>query len=478
MKEYKRVEQFSLGYFEGEREKVASCSCFYPAFHIAPPSGLLNDPNGLCYFQGQHHIFYQCCPTEPAHGLKYWRHVATRDFVSFTDYGLALRPDSDWDLEGAYSGSAFDDDGELLLFYTGNRYRSGQRDPSQLVASLGSRFSCKSKTQIIPFDKARYTQHFRDPFAWKEGDKCFILLGAQRVSDGKGALAFYASSSPLSGWEWLGEITTAFKGHPYMCECPGYRKVGNEFLLYFCAQELKEQSVSSNPSHAVYSVSSSPLDALGLKWRSKSFEEFDFGFDFYAPQVYCDGGGRALLLGWAGTPEGEYPFDAQARWSQMLTLPRELKVQGARILQKPISELKALREEPLVIEGNEVSLPRSSFCLLFDAEEEFSLTFSNKTGSALVFTASKTHYTLDLSKEGAGRSFCGKPYREALRTKAKRQSVELYYDKSILEIFLDSGAVVFTSRVFLKEPTHLSLRGAKSPELFPMRSIGLQYKMP
>ena len=52
-------------------------------FHLTPEQGLLNDPNGLCYFQGYYHIFYQYNPYATDHSTKYWGHVRSKDFVTY-----------------------------------------------------------------------------------------------------------------------------------------------------------------------------------------------------------------------------------------------------------------------------------------------------------------------------------------------------------------------------------------------------------
>ncbi|NMV06152.1 sucrose-6-phosphate hydrolase, partial [Vibrio parahaemolyticus] len=90
----------------------------FPSFHIAPRFGLLNDPNGLCYFNGEHHIFYQWTPVGPVHGMKYWYHLSTKDFIHFPDHGVGLPPDQDYDSHGVYSGGALVENNKALLFFT------------------------------------------------------------------------------------------------------------------------------------------------------------------------------------------------------------------------------------------------------------------------------------------------------------------------------------------------------------------------
>ena len=55
----------------------------HPKFHIHPPCGLMNDPNGLAYFQGKYHVFYQWFPFGPEHGMKHWAHVQSENLLDF-----------------------------------------------------------------------------------------------------------------------------------------------------------------------------------------------------------------------------------------------------------------------------------------------------------------------------------------------------------------------------------------------------------
>ena len=84
-------------------------------YHIQPESGLLNDPNGFSYFDGQWQLFYQVYPMGPVHGVKSWAHVSSKNLVDWKTEGLALLPDSDYDQHGVYSGSGIVIDEELVL---------------------------------------------------------------------------------------------------------------------------------------------------------------------------------------------------------------------------------------------------------------------------------------------------------------------------------------------------------------------------
>ena len=115
----------------------AATSPYQMHYHIHPLSGLINDPNGFSYYNGEYHLFCQSYPFGPVHGVKSWIHYASPDLVHWHYLGSAIDPDSDLDNAGAYSGSAMEHNGKLLLMYTGNhRDEDWTRIPYQVIAEM------------------------------------------------------------------------------------------------------------------------------------------------------------------------------------------------------------------------------------------------------------------------------------------------------------------------------------------------------
>ena len=96
---------------------------WYPQSHIASTSGWINDPNGLCYFKGQYHVFYQLNPFGPVWDTMHWGHATSPDMIHWTRQKTAFAPSLEADREGVFSGSAVALDDELIIFYTGHRTR-------------------------------------------------------------------------------------------------------------------------------------------------------------------------------------------------------------------------------------------------------------------------------------------------------------------------------------------------------------------
>ena len=102
---YKSLHAQEVGELDAVRQAVEQDQDFRPTYHLAPPTGLLNDPNGLIFDGEKYHIFYQWFPYDALHGMKHWKHLITKDFQTFTEAD-PLIPDEMFESHGCYSGGA------------------------------------------------------------------------------------------------------------------------------------------------------------------------------------------------------------------------------------------------------------------------------------------------------------------------------------------------------------------------------------
>ena len=128
--------------------------------HLMPPVGWLNDPNGLCWYKGKYHVFFQYAPFDVEGGLKFWGHYISVDLVDWKYEGTALYPDSPYDCHGVYSGSALVEDEKMHLFFTGNvkidgdyDYINEGRKTSTLHVESEDGIHFGDKEEIISFEK-------------------------------------------------------------------------------------------------------------------------------------------------------------------------------------------------------------------------------------------------------------------------------------------------------------------------------------
>ncbi|MCA1011288.1 glycoside hydrolase family 32 protein [Halobacillus halophilus] len=444
---------------------------YYPTYHVAPHHGLLNDPNGLSYFNGKHHIFYQWFPLGPVHGLKHWYHVSTEDFVHFEDHGIALYPDCEFDSHGCFSGAAFAEGGMLHLFYTGNHVTEERiPNPSQVYASMDKHLNITKGSPITDEPAPGFTHNFRDPVVFKRENIYYMLVGGE-TKEGEGALALYQGES-MHQLSFQGKVTTDLPDAGYMWECPNYFEQDGRGVFIFSPQgELETDKYNFNNVFSVAYVLSDPLDVQKLHYEGKQYIELDKGFDFYAPQTYEDERGRRILIGWLGNSKSDYPTD-ENMWAHMLTIPREITLQNNRLVQQPLEELKKLRLDAATLE-QEHGLSSRAFELEVSVEPDFSLTFSNRKGESVTFSSNGEEYCLDRSHMTHTFAETYGTKRYALRKYKESHHIRMFIDSSSLEIFCDYGETVFTSRIFIEELEYLNSEGV-SGTLYNLKSMTLE----
>ncbi|MCV9951456.1 sucrose-6-phosphate hydrolase [Paenibacillus sp. BT-177] len=456
---YRLIEQAEPGEIASLQKKVEQCQ-WRQSFHIQPPTGLLNDPNGFSYYQGEYHLFYQWFPLGTDHGMKYWYHLKSKDLVTWHSAGIGITPGDDFDSHGAYSGSALEHEDKLYMMYTGNtRDENWIRHPYQCMAVMDeSGRITKWEHPVIDHVPEGYTDNFRDPKLWKDGDSFYCVIGAQRTNS-TGCAVLYRSTD-LHTWQFEGELNTGLESFGYMWECPDYFELNGAGVLVFSPQGLEP---SGDENHNIYQSGYVIGKLLNTETRTLehgAFHELDRGFDFYAPQTMIDPQGRRIMVAWMGLPDIEYPTDPNG-WAHCLTLPRELTLHEGKLLQRPIPELTTLR--------------RNSEDRVADTLSSESKTYEGFKGTAyelicevdlldakafgIEFRASETEktvikYNAVSRKLVLDRSQSGEPvaaeYGEVRQCAWDKDHIKLhlFVDTSSVEIFVNDGEEVFTSRIF------------------------------
>lgn len=434
--------------------------------HLMPPVGWLNDPNGLCWYKGKYHVFFQYAPFDVEGGLKFWGHYTSEDMIDWKYEGTALYPDSSYDCHGVYSGSALVDDGKLHLFFTGNvkidgdyDYINEGRETSTLHVESEDGIHFSNKEEVISFSEypEEFTCHIRDPKVWKENGKYFMVLGGRLKGD-KGAVLVYESGD-LKEWKLLRTITTP-EVFGYMWECPDYFELDGEKILSVSPQGLtREEFRFQNIYQSGYFILKEDGSA-----DVKDFREWDMGFDFYAPQTFTDVQGRRILIGWMGMPDADEEYvnkTIEEGWQHCLTVPRELKLKDGKILQYPVKELENLRKEKTVLndENSAVELRvevNEGFDLVL---EEIALTgcsFQISMGGQMLF-----RYENGTAENGfPGVTGAGRKVRKAQINELR--NIRFLVDTSAAEIYLNDGETVFSTRYYPdREDLLLKIQGGK-----------------
>lgn len=441
-------------------KQLAEQSPWRQAFHIQPEAGLLNDPNGFSFFNGEYHLFYQWFPLGTQHGIKYWYHTSSTDLVHWNNKGIGIAPDTIYDSHGAYSGSAIEKDDLLYLMYTGNtRTTDWKRYPFQCMAIMNQQGQITKLPPVIDNVPAGYTDHFRDPKVWQDGEHYYCVIGAQRV-DQTGCAVLYQSPD-LQTWTFQGELHTALPSFGYMWECPDYFELDQQAVFLFSPQGIAAVGDQFQNIYQSGYMIGTPLDLNTRQFNHGDFYELDHGFDFYAPQTTIAPDGRRLLVGWLGMPEIDYPTDTQG-WAHCLTLPRELRIEDGQLRQRPVKELSKLRGEESHIHRT-VHHNRDLISSIEGIHYEMLIQISDiqaeKVGVELrVGTNEKTvlYYEPQLEKLTLDRTLSGQSLAlDYGTTRSCRLPLEkgiltlhLFMDTSSIEVFVNDGRKVFTSRIF------------------------------
>lgn len=416
--------------------------------HLMPPVGWLNDPNGLCWFKGRYHIFFQYSPFEVQGGLKFWGHYSSENLVSWKYEGTALYPDSPYDCHGVYSGSAFVENEKMHLFYTGNVKLDGEYDyinNGRVTSTIhvesedGVHFGVKEEVILFKEYPKNYTCHIRDPKVWKEDGKYRMVLGG-RLKEEKGSVLFYESED-LKKWELEHTLTTK-KAFGYMWECPDYFTLDEAKVLSVSPQGLKREEYRFQN---IYQSGYFLMKEDGSV-SEEDFCEWDMGFDFYAPQTFTDNKGRRILMGWMGMPDADQEYvnpTIGENWQHCLTVPRELSFYDGKIYQYPVEEVELLRKNGRAFnEKNALMETEKAFDLEVQTESEY---LEIRIGGDLMLKCGEGQAAIFLSEEaGAGRT--------VRRAKTERvRNVRILADASAVEIYLNDGETVFSIRYYPKK---------------------------
>lgn len=449
-------------------------------FHLMPRQGSLNDPSGLCQFRGVYHVFCQSNPNWPAAGNKCWGHFTSTDLVHWQLRNDAIVPDSTDDAQGTYPGCAYvwADASTLSLFYTGTVKEPGDHDyihdgrrSSVIRTDSTDGFTFGPKKVLLTNDDYPdfVTEVVRSPEVWREDGRLYMLLGARDKDDC--GLALVYRSDDGDAWDFLTTIRTDER-FGYMWENPNRMELGGYAFLSTSVQGLEHTDLSNQNVYSTgYFWSNPGLDEPVVLDRD-TFNEWDMGFDFYAPQSFVAADGRTIQFGWMGMPHGSYLNHPQdMTWDGCLTVPREVTFVpdpdgNDFVRQWPARELETLRggaqtltaDEPLVLPGRRADIVIEGIRSLagsIDLDEDLTFSFGNYR--------TRLRFAED-SEVGAGR------HKRAGVADQDVRSIRILVDDSAVEVFVNGGSQTFATRWFPTEG-QLSLTtdiDAESIKVYPM----------
>ena len=323
---------------------------YRPQYHFTPEKNWHNDPNGLVFYDGEYHMFYQYNPNGNEWGYMHWGHAVSTDLIHWENLPLAIYPDNnsnDKEFCTAFSGSAIVDEQNILgkqkganktlvAFYTSNK--CGQR--IAYSTDKGRTWEKFEGNPVIPYD---VNDDARDPkvFWHNDSGKWIMVLYRKINSDEKSKGVSIYTSENLVDWQWKSHVLGFF-------ECPDLIKlpVTNR------PDESKWILFDGDSSYLIGTFDGENFTPESAKIKS------DFGSNYYATQTWSNipaEDGRTLQIAWMRG--GEFPgmpFKGQ------MSFPCELSLTkfsfGYKLVRKPVEEIENLHEKHQTWE-NKVLIP-------------------------------------------------------------------------------------------------------------------------
>jgi fructan beta-fructosidase len=469
-----------------EPKKQRNAEQHRPKYHFTPQKGWMNDPNGMVYYKGEYHLFYQYYPDSTVWGPMHWAHSVSKDLMNWESLPIALAPDEKGYI---FSGSAVVDENNTSGFQTGEEkalvaiftyHDMAAEKAGRLleVESQGIAYSLDkgrtwTKYAQNPVIKNPKTKDFRDPnVKWHEPSKQWMMTLA--VGD---HVEFYASKN-LKEWVKTGEFGKTEGGHGGVWECPDLfplKVEGSNTEKWVLIQNIGRGAIAGgsgtqyfigNYDGKVFKNDNKPTDILWL----------DYGADNYAGVTWNNApDNRRLFLGWMSNwlYATKVPTGAPAGvWRSAMTLPRELSLkntaQGIRLFQKPVKEQNLLRTgakqdiATQTISTNYDLKPKSicnelslSFDLTKTTAQDFGVILSNSKGEKVLvgYEKSSNRFYIDRNESGkkdfekifATRHYAPRTASNSLLT------MKLHIDVASVELFADGGELAMTDIFFPNE---------------------------
>ncbi|MCJ8208725.1 glycoside hydrolase family 32 protein [Mucilaginibacter sp. RS28] len=437
---------------------------YRPQVHFSPKAHWTNDPNGLVYYKGIYHLFFQYYPEATVWGPMHWGHATSKDLIHWQEKPIALYPDS---LGYIFSGSAVVDyhnttgfgtkkNPPLVAMFThhdpkGEKEGRNDFQNQSLAYSLDNGETWK-KYSGNPVLKNPGIKDFRDPkVMWYEPQKKWVLTLATLDH-----ITFY-SSPDMKNWTKESEFGKQLGAHGGVWECPDLFPLKLEGKTHWVLIVNLNPGGPNGGSATQYFMGQ--FNGKAFVPDDQQTRWMDYGPDEYAGVTWSNTGNRRIFIGWMSNwlYANQVPTE---RWRNAMTIPRELllkRVNGEVLLAStPVKELEGIEGATKTI-GFAASVPKQ-FLLDVDFKQfgSFSLQLSNSTGEKVVlgYDAKSARYYLDRSASGVtsfNKDFLRTSYAPALVKKGGNH-LQILVDVSSLEAFVDGNVTVISGIFFPKQP--------------------------
>ena len=455
----------------------------------------MNDPNGLVFYKGEYHLFYQHNPQGTRWGHMSWGHAVSKDLLQWDHLPLALAEEGGVMI---FSGSVAVDHQNtsglcrprgydrscLVAIYTGH----GHSKQTQNLAASQDRGRSWTKYAGNPVVDLGL-KDFRDPKVfWHAPSRRWVMV---TVLPDQHKVRFFGSSD-LKQWEALSDFGPA-GATGGVWECPDLFEVAVEHepgrTRWVLEVDLNPGAVAGG-SGGQYFVGTfdgtrfvSDTPASDVRWA-------DYGKDFYASLSFSDlpaSDRGPIWMGWASN--WQYANDEpNETFRGAQSLPRRLSLRrtpdGLRLVQQPAAGLGALFDPDTTAHKQireRTPLPPTadlSFVVTAQDSSETGLRLSNEAGEevAIAVSADRRELSIDRRHSRLGASPAGYAERHVAPLRASTQvPVRVVFDRTIVEVFALDGEVVMTERLWPTMPlSHVEWIGGRRPASGATRLMSLR----
>ncbi|HLU21624.1 MAG TPA: glycoside hydrolase family 32 protein [Bacillaceae bacterium] len=449
---------------------------YRPQFHFSPEENWMNDPNGMVYYEGEYHLFYQHNPHGTEWGPMYWGHAISKDMIEWEHRPIALEPD---DLGTIFSGSAvvdwndtsgfFDGGHGLVAIFTHNG--EGQKQSIAYSKDKGRTWEKYAGNPVIPNDAD--IRDFRDPkVLWHDKTEKWVMA----LAAGK-KIMFYGSDN-LIDWEFLSEFGEGVGAQGGVWECPDLFELpvdGDPNNTKWVLQVDIGDGAIAGGSGAQYFIGEFDGISFVSDDNPEDINWLDYGADFYAAQSFSDipsEDGRRIMIAWMNNwlYANRIPTE---EWRGVASFPRVIELKTSKkgdikVFQKPIEELDTITKTELFKIENQVVKASEIPNILEDVEADvfqltaeivmeepvnfgFKVRKSEEEGEETVIGYSHSEQELFVKRTQSDDDYFS-PYFNGRHTVSIEDeniiTIHILVDKSSIEVFAQNGEFVITDLIF------------------------------
>ncbi len=450
---------------------------YRPQYHFTPDKNWTNDPNGLIYYNGEYHLFFQHNPFGNQWGHMSWGHAVSSDLIRWKELAVAIPEEGN---VGIFSGSAVMDPfftsgfgkekgkAPMVAIYTADVPNSNQSQHIAYSLDSGRTFTKFSGNPVLDLGQ----KDFRDPKVfWHQPTQKWVMSVMLPLEK---KVQFY-SSKTLKAWNLMSSFGPA----------------GDTSGIWECPDLFRVPVDGAPGKHKwVFMMSPSPYmqyfigEFDGTKFINESNPSRifrpDYGPDYYAAVTYNNlpASFNPVSIGWVNNWNYAGAVPA-GQWRGAMSIPRTLSVRKIGndwiLLQNPADELYTLQKKDTIITSDKLIKQEDAS---FMAEWEWKTSTGSKEVSLgdkdlmIRFNPETREISVDRS---LSKGFKNDAYQRLSVFKSvfpgelsEKLRFRLFVDESIVELFVGNGELVFTSQVF-SEKTLSTLQFQGSAEPFPVR---------